>query len=204
METVDSSLLSFIVSSFPRGSVFFAEDLEASGLAPDVIRWSLSRLVQTETGVVRLGRGIYCVPEMDPVSWRLKMPSTEVVAYALARRWRVRIAPSGEEAVCLAGFSDVHAGPDTWVSDGSDQVFHLQNGRCIVFRKRLSQKVFRFKSVRMRNLVEAMRHLGKNYIQAGGREVVSYNLSLVSEEDFRHDVMLAPLWIRELLREVHG
>lgn len=202
MDTVDSSLLSFIFSTFPRGSVFFAEDLEPSGFSPDVIRFALSRIVSTETSVVRLGRGIYCVPLQEEFSGKLIMPSLESIAQALSRRWKVRIAPCGAQAAFLAGFTGLQVQPDTWVSDGSDQEFHLQNGRTIRFVRRLSLKVFQFNSARMRNLVEALRFLGKDEIHAERRGVIADNLQGVSDEDFLHDIRLAPSWIRELLKEI--
>lgn len=205
MDSVDSSLLSFIFSSFPRGSVFFAEDLEPSGFRPDEIRWSLARLVTTQSGVIRLARGVYCIPEQGSGNspGKLRVPSTETIAEALARRWRVRIAPCGAQAAYLAGFTGLQTSRNTWVSDGSDQLFHLQNGITITFMKRKSQKVFQYSSKRMRNLVEAIRYLGKEEINhAEGRGVIADNLLLVSDEDFQHDIRLAPLWIRELLREI--
>lgn len=202
MDTVDSSLLSFIFSRFARGEVFFAEDLEPSGFTPEEIRFSLSRLVQGEHGLARLARGVYCVPIQEERSGRLLMPAVQDIAAALSRRWRVRIAPCGASAAHLAGFTGLDMEPDTWVSDGSEQVFHLQNGRCIRFRRRKSNKVFDFRSERMRNLCEGMKHLGKDYfIQAGGRGVVSDNLSMVSDDDFVHDIRLCPGWVREILRQ---
>ena len=203
MDTVDNCLLSFINSSMSRGTVFFAEDLEGSGYTPDQIRWSLTRLVSDSTGVVRLARGVYCIPEAQEYSGKLMMPSAEVIARALARRWRVRIAPCGAQAAYLAGFTGLLTHQDTYVSDGSDQTFNLQNGMCIRFVRRVSLKVFQFRSERMRNLVEALRYLGKDYsIQSEARGVVADNLQWVSDEEFLHDIRLCPLWIRELLREV--
>ena len=203
--SVDSSLLSFLFSSFPRGSVFFAEDLEPSGFSPDEIRFALSRIVSSETGVVRLGRGIYCIPETaSGYSGKLLMPSPEHIAQCLARRWKVRIAPCGAQAAFLTGFTGLQDRRNTWVSDGSDQVFHLQNGVTVEFLRRKSLKVFQFRSPRMRDLSEALRYLGRDAIHAPERGIVSDNLFLVGEEDFLHDIRLCPLWIRELLRELRG
>ncbi len=203
METVDSFLLSFIFKEFPRGSVFFAEDLERSGLSPDVIRWSLTRIVTIESGVIRLSRGVYCYPERAGNSGKLLVPSPEIIAQHLARRWRLRIAPYGANAAYLAGFTGLQVDRFTWASDGSDQVFHLQNGITITFKKRKSQKIFQYRSSRMRNLVEAMRFLGKEYTtHTKRRGVIADNLQLVRDEEFLHDVRLAPLWIRETLKEI--
>lgn len=202
MDSVDSLLLSFLISSFPRGSVFFAEDLEPSGLSPEVIRFSLSRLVSSETTVVRLARGMYYLAPQQEFSGKLKMPSMQTMAESLARRWKVRIAPCGAQAAYLSGFTGIQLYPYTWVSDGSDQEFHLQNGKTIRFIRRKSLKVFQFSSERMRNLVEALRYIGENEIHAEGRGVIADNLQLVSDEEFLHDIRLSPGWIRELLKEI--
>lgn len=205
MESIDTAILSGIYKSVPRGSVFFAEDLEFTGFPPDSIRWALARIVKSDNGVVRLGRGVYCLPKTVGDSGKLLMPSTEVIARGLASRWKVRIAPCGAQAAYLAGFTGIQLGPDTYVSDGSDQEFHLNGGRRIVFTKRKSMKVFRFTSERMRNLSEGMRFLGKEYfVDRQARGIVAENLSLVSDGDFRHDVRLCPIWIRELLVELMG
>lgn len=202
MDSVDSLLLSFLISSFPRGSVFFAEDLERSGLSPEVIRFSLSRLVSSETTVVRLARGMYYLALQQEFSGKLKMPSMQTMAESLARRWKVRIAPCGAQAAYLSGFTGIQLYPYTWVSDGSDQEFHLQNGKTIRFIRRKSLKVFQFTSERMRNLVEALRYIGEKEIHAEGRGVIADNLQWVSDEEFLHDIRLSPGWIRELLKEI--
>lgn len=202
MDSVDSLLLSFLISSFPRGSVFFAEDLEPSGLSPEVIRFSLSRLVSSETTVVRLARGMYYLAPQQEFSGKLKMPSMQTMAESLARRWKVRIAPCGAQAAYFSGFTGIQLYPYTWVSDGSDQEFHLQNGKTIRFIRRKSLKVFQFTSERMRNLVEALRYIGEKEIHAEGRGVIADNLQWVSDEEFLHDIRLSPGWIRELLKEI--
>ena len=199
--SVDSSLLSHI-SKFPKGTVFFAEDLECTGYSPEDIRFSLSRIVSDQTGIMRLARGVYCVPRVDPDSGKYLPPSVEVVAENLARRWKVRIAPCGAQSCYLAGFTRIQTHQYTWVSDGSEQVFHLQNGVTVRFVRRKSVKVFQFRSERMRNLVEALRYLGEEGIGSEERGVIGDNLLHVSDGDFSHDVRLAPLWIRLLLSDI--
>ncbi len=199
MDKNDLVLESYIFSSFERGAIFFAEDLEGCGLTPDGIRWSLASLVLRSDGIVRLGRGVYCIPKTIQGSGKLLIPSTEVIADTLAARWKVRIAPCGAQATYLAGLTGIQTHRYTWVSDGSSQVFHLQNGVTVQFIRRLSMKIFQFRDERLRNIVEAMRYLGKEGIGVREREIIADALVHVSGDDFLHDVRLAPLWIRELL-----
>jgi len=95
----------------------------------------------------------------------------------------------------------VPASADTWVSDGSDQVCRLSNGREVRFVRRLSLKVFQFRSDRMRNLVEGMRFLGRDMMEGECVGALEGNLMCVEEEDFVHDIMLAPSWIRQIMKE---
>ena len=201
MVSVDVSLLSFIFANISRGTIFFAEDLEDSGFSPDEIRWSLTRLVANREGIVRLARGMFFLPEADETAERFTEPPTDVIAGALARRWKVRIAPSGAYAAYLSGLTGVPASADTWVSDGSDQVCRLSNGREVRFVRRLSLKVFQFRSDRMRNLVEGMRFLGRDMMEGECVGALEGNLMCVEEEDFVHDIMLAPSWIRQIMKE---
>ncbi len=201
MEDLVLTVLMYVSSHFERGRIFFVEDLEETGIPSDELRVVLSRIVNAGPDVVRLARGVYCYPYVTSGA-KVLLPSDVEVADALAARWRVRIAPCGAQAAYLAGFTSLCVAPLVFVSNGSYQVFNLQGGRQIVFRRRKSNKVFFFRSDVMRNLVEGLRWVGKERV--GDREyvVVADNLVKVSREDFEHDLKLAPLWIREILRVV--
>lgn len=204
-ETIQLDLSSKIVSAFPRGKVFFVEDVEReTGYAPEILRVILSRMVDEGTVVVRVCRGAFCRPGADPSSGRMILPSPEEIARALAARWRVRIAPSGAHAAFLAGFTGLDVNSLVFVSDGSEQKFHLAGGRTIRFTRRPSVKVFSFSSVLMRNLVEGLRFIGRDGVGDYELVVIRDNMAGVGEEDFLHDVMLSPGWVRKLLLEVRN
>lgn len=193
-----SDLFRRIASEFPRGSIFFAEDLEFLGRDPLEIRWALSTLSKDGTSLVRLARGVFCYPRLDEHA-KLMLPDDVTVAEALARRWRVRIAPCAEQAAYLAGLIPLQLNPLKFVSDGSFQQFNLQNGRQIVFMRRKSNKVFYFRSEKLRNLVEGLRFLGPENITDHVIGVVRRTLPEISASDFNHDILLAPGWVRNVL-----
>lgn len=202
MEPQEIFLSQWICSHFDRGEVFFAEDLEGAGLPPQDVRVYLSRFAREGSLVIRLARGVYCLPRLDEHSMKTIYPTPESLADAFARRWRVRILPCGAQAAYLSGLTSLKLYPLTYLSDGSEQVFHLSEGREIRFLKRRSMKAYHFRSERLRNLSEGMRHLGEKYIGDFERGVIADTLLSVSQEDFVHDVKLCPSWIRHTFLEL--
>lgn len=196
----DNQILTAHISSLERGTIFFAEDLEHLGITPSFLRILLPEMAREGTLIVRLARGIYCFPKLshDYPPQRL-LPSPDEIAHAVAARWKVNIVPTSAHAAYLAGLYPFSANPYAYASDGSDQVVHLQNGRDIVFVKRRSHKVYYFRSERLRNLSEGLRYLGPKQVGPEQKAVIGETLTMVSLEDFRHDILLMPAWIRELL-----
>ena len=193
-----SDLFRRIASEFPRGTIFFAEDLEFIGRDPLEIRWALSTLSKDGISLVRLARGVYCYPRLDEHA-KLMLPDDQTIAEALARRWRVRIVPAFEQAAYLSGLIPLQLNPLKFFSDGAQQYFNLQNGHRIEFIRRAGVKVFSFRSEKLRNLVEGLRFLGPDNITDFVIGVVRRTLPEISASDFNHDIVLAPGWIRNIL-----
>ena len=194
--------LSVRISAFPRGSIFFVEDLLDTGLSHNVIRAKLSQMVTGGSReVVRLARGIFCRPALGG-NGRMVFPTGESVAQAAAQHWRVRIVPTGAQAANLAGFYGVPVRPLDFVTDGSEQFIHLSSGNTIHFFRRKSLKVFFFQSERLRNLVEGVRYLGPDNIGDSERDIIARGLLGIPEGEYVHDLVLSPGWIRDLFLEI--
>ena len=190
------------IATFERGTIFFPEQLECLGISPDMLRFLLSDLSRQGHLIVRLARGIYCYPEVDQYGMARRLPSPDEVARAVAARYMVHIVPCASQAAYLCGLSPYTSSPYRYATDGSDQVVNLQNGQKILFVKRLSHKVYHYRSERMRNLVEGLRFLGAEKIGSRERGVIADNLMDVTDADFVSDVKLAPKWVRDLLMEI--
>lgn len=188
-----------VVETFPRGTMFFVEDIEdALPLTMSSVRFILSELA-LKGAIVRPARGLYCYPRLQEGTMKAIMPTPTEVAYKVAERYNVRIVPSGDEAAFLSGLTTVRTSPDTWYTSGSQQVINLQNGATVRFLERTSDKVFRFRSEPFRNLVEGLKALGRESV--GDRElaVAEKIMKGIPAEDLRHDIRLSPGWVRELL-----
>lgn len=191
-----------IRSRFPRGTIFFADDLFFPDVSPQYVRLALSELSRDSVSIIRIARGVYCFPRLDS-NGSVMVPDPQTVAEALAARWRVRIVPCGEQAAYLAGLVPWPSStPLTFLSDGSAQHFDLAGGRRIEFVRRKSVKVFSFRSERLRNLVEGLRWLGPDGVGDPELTVAWKTLRDVSRDDLHHDIRLAPGWISDILRNL--
>ena len=83
------------IDSSERGTLFFPDDFAAFG-SSDAIRSALVRLCRNET-LIRVAQGIYYYPKID-TKWGSGIipPSIEEIAGGIAKRDKVRIAPTGK------------------------------------------------------------------------------------------------------------
>lgn len=186
---------------FPRGKIFFLEDLTDMNDAWSV-RFYLSPLVE-EGFILRLARGIYCYPRLEgEFGIRVVVPDPETIAYALAARANVRIIPYGDRAaqrLGLAGFSTSYR----YLTDGAPRIINLANGRKIYFNHTSEMRIFAFKSEMMQFLCLAIRYLGKDAMKdETSRRIVREVLGEIPEKTFDEDFNLMPAWVGELLLEL--
>ena len=50
-------------------------------------------------------------------------------------------------------------------------------------------------------VVTAMREIGEGNVTDEQMAIIKTHLEKVDEEDFKHDIQLAPIWVRKLLME---
>lgn len=168
-----------------------------------VLRTTLARMVQEGDLIVRLGRGIYCYPMLDRFG-KVVLPGPDAVARALARRYCVRILPCGAQAARRAGLTTLDVFQYDYLTDGSEQVFHLGTGTTVRFLRRKSTRVYSFLNESMRDLSEGFRYIGQGRVGECERQVAARILAAVGEEEFRHDVKLCPGWVREEFHAIRG
>ena len=195
-------LFSFICQ-FPRGTIFFAEDCLGAGLSPMITRYYLSALAE-EGRIARLARGVFYLPELTEYGMKMRMPTVDQIAEAIARRSNVRIAPCEDQCAYLAGLTTVQVAPLNYITDGAERVIHLSNGRTMRFIRRTEARIFAIRSPRMQRLTLGMRALGRQGIGLAERRAIRENLEWVSKEDFRDALWKTPEWVRDLLVELRG
>lgn len=189
------------IEKFPRGKIFFPDDFSALG-SSDMIRSALVRLCEDDV-IIRLGQGIYYYPLNDD-KWGMGIlyPSIEKIAKAIAKRYKYRIAPTGTAALNILGLSTQLQANVVYYTDGSPRHINIGNGHGILFKRSSEMKRFAYKSELMQLIVAALREIGNGKVSEKETEIIAVRLKEVDDEEFTHDVALAPAWVQKLLKSI--
>ena len=60
-------------------------------------------------------------------------------------------------------------------------------------------RTFAYQSSLMALIVTALRQIGENDVTKEQLSIVKRHLEKVNEQDFAHDIQLAPIWVRKTL-----
>ena len=183
-----------------RGTLFFPDTFTTSG-SSDAVRSALVRLCENNV-LIRVAQGIYYYPKID-TKWGsgLIPPSIEEIAKGIAKRDKVRIAPTGSYALYQLGLSTQIPANVVFITDGSPRRVTIGKGKGILFKHTSEMRTFAYLSPLMALVVTAMREIGEGNVTDEQMAIIKTHLEKVDEEDFKHDVQLAPIWVRKLLME---
>lgn len=190
-----------IITSCPRGSIFFPEDFSFIG-GVKLISSALMRLCDDKT-IIRIAQGVYCYPKIDE-QWGMGvlMPSINDIAQAISKRDRSRIAPTGTYAMNILGLSTQLQANVVYYTDGSPRRINVGNGHGILFKRSSDMKRFAFQNKIMQLIIAALKEIGNGKITEEVKTKIAEHLKEVGDSDFNHDVTLAPAWARKLLNEL--
>lgn len=183
-----------------RGAIFFPSDFD--DIATDTaVRQTLSRMVKRGE-IIRVSRGIYCYPRSNPaLGLDIISPSAEDIARRVAERDKVKIIPTGDQALNQLGLSTQVPGNAVYITNGARKKINLGKGRSIVFRESNEFRLFDFKSEVMMLVVSAMRSIGEGRVGSDILTILREIVRNVSPEILKHDIRLAPVWVRKKLEE---
>ncbi len=184
-----------------RGHIFFPDDFSASE-SSDTIRSALVRLCDDNI-IVRLAQGIYYYPIIDD-KWGMGImyPSIDDIAQAIATKDRCRIAPTGSTALNALGLSTQMPANVVYYTDGSPRSISIGNGRGLLFKRSTDMKRFSYKSEMMQLIVVALREIGNGNVSESQKDIIAEHLKKISEEEYLHDLPLAPAWVQKQLKEL--
>lgn len=188
------------ILNLERGSIFFPADFD--DIATDTaVRQTLSRMVKSGE-IIRISRGIYCYPRSNPsLGLDIIPPSAEDIAQRIAERDKVKIIPTGDQALNQLGLYTQVPCNAVYITNGARKKISLGKGRYIVFRESNEFRLFDFKSRVMMLAVSAMRSIGEESIADELMTVIRKIVGNVSPEIYKHDIRLAPVWVRKKLEE---
>lgn len=190
-----------MITSCPRGSIFFPEDFSFIG-GVKLISSALMRLCDEKT-IIRIAQGVYCYPKIDD-QWGMGvlMPSINDIAQAISKRDRSRIAPTGTYAMNILGLSTQVQANVVYYTDGSPRRINVGNGHGILFKRSSDMKRFAFKNEIMQLIIAALKEIGNGKITEEEKTKIAERLKEIGALDFNHDVTLAPAWAQKLLKEL--
>ncbi len=188
------------VESSDRGTLFFPITFASAG-SSDAVRSALVRLC--ENGIlIRIAQGIYYYPKID-TKWGNGVipPSIEEIAEGIAIRDKVRIAPTGAFALYQLGLSTQIPANVVFITDGSPRRVSIGKGKGILFKHSSEMRIFAYRSQLMGLIVTALREIGETNVTMEQLDIIKQHLEKISEQDFAHDIQLAPIWVRKFLAE---
>ena len=181
-----------------RGSVFEVSHFLDIVPEQSTVRKSLSRLVQKKL-IRRIATGLYDYPKKHPVLGELS-PTPEAIAKALAGKYKIRLMPSGAQAVNILHLSDQVPGRIVYLTDGPSKKVRVGHLR-IELRQTTPRKMAT--AGKMSGLViEALRYLGEKRVTESDTDQLKKMLSKSDKKQLQKDIPLAPTWMHRYLRAV--
>lgn len=188
-----------IVEQAREGTIFIPDDFTMCG-TPDAVRSGLSRLCRNGN-LCRFAKGIYYIPAYDKWDGTLREPSLDDIALKIAQRDNARVIPTGVYALNRLGLSTQVPTNIIYITDGSARQMRFGEGKSITFRHSNDLGNFAYQSKLMQLAVLAMREIGEKTITDNQKEMIKKMITEhVSEQEFNHDIVLAPTWVKTILQ----
>lgn len=192
--STDSRILDRIRSR-GRGWVFTPAHLTDLG-SRNAVASALKRFKAAGT-IRQLARGLYDHPAQDPVLGVLT-PSADAIARALVVRDAIRLQPSGAYAANVLGLSEQVPSRIVFLTDGPARKVVI--GRREVILQHTTPRNMATAGRKSGTLIQALRHLGKERVNAQVLAVLRRHVSTGDRKAIRKDLRHAPGWIADILR----
>lgn len=131
----------------------------------------------------------------------LREPSLDNIAQKIAQRDNARIIPTGVYALNKLGLSTQVPANIIYITDGSARQIKFGEDKSITFRHSNDLGNFAYQSKLMQLAVLAMREIGEKLITDDQiAKIKNLITTHVTEQDFNHDIILVPTWIKMILQ----
>jgi hypothetical protein len=184
------------LKSRQKGVVIFVSDFSDYGSAESVKK-ALLRLNEKET-IVRLAHGIYLYPKVDK-ELGILFPSTEDIALAIARRDKVRIIPTGVQALNKLGLSTQVPMKLVYLTDGGTR--NIKVGKRTISFKNTSPKNLFMKGEISSLVIQALKTIGNSKLDDSTLLKIQNILKKEKKDNIINDAKLAPVWISKILTQ---
>ena len=196
MQIIENEIINKIKKA-KGGALFFNDDFARMGSA-DAVKQALSRL-ERKGELVRVARGIYTRPKTSKLLNRPILPTVQEVAKAIARRDRARIVPTGSMALYQLGLSTQIPLKIVYLTDGSARSLQVGKSR-IVFKKTAPKKLSVQGEISIL-AIQALKEIGQKHVTESQKEKIIEVLKKENPHKLKHDIRLAPEWIRQIMKK---
>lgn len=147
--------------------------------------------------ITRIAKGIYV--KAKKTRFGVVYPSAFELVTEIAKRDKAKIIPTGETAANRLGFSTQIPMNTCFLTSGSSRTLSLGNRTVTLTHG--APKNFAYKGKLMPELVQALRSIGENNITEAVEKRVAQLLNETHETTtIEHDLLLAPVWIRQIIK----
>ena len=151
--------------------------------------------------IIRIEKGIYWYPKIDTeLGLGVLLPSTDMIAMAIAKRDNLRIAPTAPYAQNALGLSTQVEANVVFYTDGPGRRVKRGQGNGILFLHTSDMSRFAYKSRLMLLIATALTEYGEKAVNESHLDIIRPFLKRVSDKDFAHDIKLMPLWLQNKLK----
>lgn len=173
----------FFVSSFPQFDVEYVTKLLA--------------LFEKEGLITRIAKGVYI--KARKTRFGVVYPSAFELVKEIAKRDKAKIIPTGDTAANRLGFSTQVPMNACFLTSGSSRKLTL--GKRTITLRHGSPKNFAYKGKLMPELVQALRNIGEaNITEVIEKRIAALFAKTPENETIEHDLLLAPVWIRRVIK----
>jgi hypothetical protein len=183
-----------------RGNLFFARDFAALG-TNDAVRKALQRIEKSGL-TVRVGYGIYCYPKLNTLKFiddKYSLPTIEEIAYAIAKRDKIRIVPTASYALNALGLSTQVPMNIVFITDGASRKINIGKGRGILFKHTSEIRNLSYKSDLLMLINSALREIGEGKVTLEQKNIIKEKMKFVSQKELENDIKLMPIWVRDFV-----
>jgi hypothetical protein len=197
MESIENKILMRLRDA-EKGTLFFTEDFVSIGNAKAVSK-ALERL-EEKGEVTRVARGVYKKLEYSTFLGEIIGASVDDIAKAIARRDKARIIPTGVYALNALGLSTQVPMNVVYLTDGAARRINVGKGKGILFKK-TSPKNLAMKGNISGLVIQALKSIEKDKVREDEKRKIIDFLKREDVENLKHDITIAPEWIRIIMRE---
>lgn len=178
-----------------KNDLLFSLDMFAKFGNAKAVSKALERLTKEEK-LYRVATGFYALPKTHG-DFGVILPSIDEIALAIAKRDKARVIPTGSYALYKLGLTTQVPMNVVYYTDTSARFVKI--GKRTIKFKKASSRNLAFKGEISMLAIQALRSLGKG--NATKEEIAHIKMILQNENPthLKHDLLLAPVWVRELL-----